>query len=310
MSPTLPDQALDDLLAAFPGHAGLIVKDLADDRTYAHDVDRRFPIASVFKVPIMVELFRQVEAGIRRLDDRYQVHDELCRHGTRRDDCPVGSTWSLGDLCERMIAESNNVATDLILEVIGLESVNHAMDTLGFANTRVCMPIGRWHYMMVGLDTAPINAENDAIANERIGAGSIDFTALPFTDSLSNNVTSARDMADMLEQIYGGRLLGPTSSRQMLAMLHRCGHRRMIPCHVDPTVPIAHKIGQSARIRADVGIVELPQRPVVVAALTTAVELGKARPGCELIANVVKHVVAALYPEALADASRRRPSAS
>lgn len=296
----LPDRTLDGLLAAFPGRAGLVVKDLAGGRTYAHDASRRFPTASIFKVPIMVELLRQVEAGVRRFDERYRVHGGLCRHGTHADDCAVDSTWSLLDLCARMIAQSDNVATDLILEVIGLESVNRTMDALGFADTRVSMPIGRWHYSVVGLGDAPINAKNDAIGNERVRSGHIDFRGPGYSDSLHNNVASARDMADMLERMYGDQLLSPSASRRMLGMLRRCEHRGMIPRHIDPGVPVAHKIGQSARIRADVGIVELPRRPVVIAAMTLAVEEGEARPGRELIAAVARCVVAALSPEALA----------
>ena len=65
------------MLAAFAGQAGVVVRDLADGRTYAHDADRRFPTASVFKVPIMVELFRQVEAGLLRFDARHRVHRGL-----------------------------------------------------------------------------------------------------------------------------------------------------------------------------------------------------------------------------------------
>jgi len=299
MKSTLPDRALDDLLAAFPGRAGVVVKDLAGDRTYAHDPDRRFPTASVFKVPIMVELFRQVEASLHRFDEPRRIHRGLCRHGTHVDDCAVGSTWSLLDLCERMIAHSDNVATDLILEVVGLESVNRTMDALGFADTRVRMPIGRWHYLAVGLGDAPINAENGAIGEARVRAGRIDFSGPAYSDSRGNNVTSARNMADMLERMRAGTLLSPAASTRMLDMLHRCTHRGMIPRNIDPKIPVAHKIGQSARIRADVGIVELPRRPVVISALTLAVEEGDARPGRELIAELAKQVVAAQCPEAL-----------
>ena len=287
------------MLAAFPGRAGVVIRDLADGRTCAREADHRFPTASVFKVPIMVELFRQVEAGMHRFDDRHRIHRGLCRHGTHVDDCAVGTTWSLLDLCERMIVHSHDVATDLILDVIGLESINRTMDALGFADTRVCMPIGRWHYLAIGLGDAPINDENDAIGEIRVRDGGIDFDGPAYTDREHNNVTSARDMADMLERMRAGKLLNPAASKQMLDMLHRCAHRGMIPRHLDPKIPVAHKHGQSARIRADVGIVELPGRPLIISVLTLAVEEGEARPGRELIAELSRQVVGSLCPEAL-----------
>ena len=285
---SLPDLQLDALIAAFPGEVGLVVRDLTDGRTYAHEADRRFLTASVFKLPVMVELFRQAEAGLHGFDDQHLIHEGLCRHGTHAEESAVGTAWSLLDLCRRMIADSDDIATDLILEVIGVDAVNPTMEALGFVNTRVCMPIGRWHYRAVGLGEAPINPENDAIGMGRVRAGQIDFAGPAYTDLQDNNVTSARDMADMLERIRAGTLLSPDASKRMLEMLHGCEHRGMIPRHLDPAIPVAHKIGQSERIRADVGIVEVPRRPLIISALTLAEEVGDARPGRELVAEVAR----------------------
>ena len=275
-----------------------IVEVLAADRAWSHDPDRRLPPASVFKVPIMVELLRQVEAGRHRLDDEHRIHEGLCRHGSGIDDTSVGSVWSLRDLCDIMIAHSDNVATDLVLEVIGLESVNRTMDALGFADTRVDMPIGRWHYRVMGLGDAPITAQNTAAGEARIRLEPIDIDGPAYRDR-DNNLTSAQDMADLLERMHGGRLLSASASALMLDMLHRCADRSMLARHVDPGIVVAHKYGASKYIRADVGILEFPGRPVVVAALTLAQEKDGQRPGRELIARVGKVVTAALYPEAL-----------
>ena len=136
---SLPDAQLDALIAAFPGEVGLVVRDLTDGRTYAHDPDGRFLTASVFKLPVMVELLRQVEAGRHSFGDRHVIHEGLCRHGTHSEESAVGTAWSLLDLCRRMIADSDDIATDLILEVIDVDAVNPTMEALGFVNTRVCM---------------------------------------------------------------------------------------------------------------------------------------------------------------------------
>jgi len=283
--------AIEELLSAFPGRAGIVVKDLSTAACFEHDADARFPVASVIKVPVMVELYRQVEAGRHSLDERCRLHDGVCRHGTGRIKDGPDREFTLEELCRYMIADSDDLATDLITEILGLEQVNQTLAALGFGNTSVPMSMGRWHYTMLGMGDATINPENEDILEQRLREGRIDFDALPYSDSLDNNVTSAGDMARMLEQIHCGELISAPASAAMLEMLHTCDHRGMIPRHLDETIPVAHKIGQSTRIRADVGIVYLPQRPVVVSALTYAPEPGTSRPGKDLIARIAQRVV-------------------
>ena len=294
----LDSDAIQELLAAFPGRAGLLVKDLLTGTAFTHNADERFPVASVIKLPIMVELYRQVDAGRISLDQRLRLHDGICRFGTGRISTGSVEEFTILELCHLMIADSDDVATDLITEAIGLDQVNQTMADLGFRDTSVPMSMGRWHYTMAGMADVEINPENDAIVAQDIVAGRIDLEGLPFSASLDNNVSSARDMARMLEQIDAGELICAAASAAMLEMLHACEHRGMIPRDLDADIAIAHKIGQSTGIRADVGIVYLPKsdrlaaslRPVVIAVLTCAPEPGTARPGKDLIARIAKHV--------------------
>jgi len=193
-----------------------------------------------------------------------------------------------------MIADSDDVAADMIMDIVGLGDVNHTLADLGFHNTSVSMTMGRWHYSMAGMGDATICPENDDVVDQRLRDGRIDFDGLAFADSLDNNVASAGDMARMLELMHAGELLSATASAAMLEMLRACEHRGMIPRHLPADIPIAHKIGQSTRLRADVGIVYLPARPVVISILTYAAEPGRARPGRDLIARIAQLVLQAL----------------
>ncbi len=295
-------QAIDRIITTLPGKIGLAVKDLSTGMCLEHNAKQRFPTASIFKVPIMVELFRQVHDSLINLDDRYRPHWGICRHGTGIiKNMPYETEFSLGDLCRLMIAQSDNIATDLILEVIGLESVNRTLDRLGFDNTRTSMPIGRWHYCMVRMDKMPINTQNDKLLETRLQAGQVDFNSLSFTDSLENNVTNAIDMAVMLERMYQGQLISDWASASMLDMLKACEHRGMIPRYLKPDIPVAHKVGQSQRIRGDVGIVFLPNHPLVISALSLAPEPGNQRPGRQAIAQISRLVVGGLCSQAVRD---------
>ncbi len=291
MSDALPRAALDGLLAAFPGRAGVEVRDLSTGESYAHDAHRRFPPASVMKVAVMVELFHQAAAGRVSLDDRHTIHDGLCRHGTRTEVTAVGTTWSLRDLARLMIAQSDNVATDLVLEIIGVAPINQTMDALGLTDTRVGMSMGRWHYLIVGLGDAPINPENDEEMNARARSKRIDFDGPGYADTPANNLASAHDAAEILTRLHAGTLVSAEASAQMLDLLRACDNRSMIPHHLDPHVPVAHKIGVSSHLRADVGIVELPGRPVIIAALTYAANQGDLKPGPILIGDIARTVV-------------------
>ena len=307
-APAIDAAAVDALIRDFPGRISLVIKDLSTGLTYEHEPHRRLPAASVFKLPIMAALLHEVEHGRLSLEDRHAPHDGLSRHGTGsigRLQADVART--IGEYCHMMIAQSDNVATDLILELIGTEPVNALLDELGLTNTRVNMPIGRWHYLMVGLDDEPINAHHDALCDERVQDGRFNFDAVTFCDSLANNVSSASDMARMLEMIHRGRLISADASQRMRDMLLACTHRGMIPRQLDPAVQVAHKIGQSARIRADVGIVYLPHRPVIISALTCAPEPGQARPGRQLITDIAAATVRNLHPPAVTNADRTDP---
>jgi len=297
---TFPRGKIDRIIDQLPGRIGVVVKDLSTGEAFEHDPHGRYATASVFKLPIMVELFRQAEAGRVSLEDRHRPREGVSGvcggHIRLAEDEPERS---LREYCLRMIALSDNLSTDLILDVIGLESVNATLDELGFVNTRVSMTIGRWHYTMVGLGETPISAEYDRKAQERSRAGRVDLDSLSYRDSRANNVASAADMAVMLERIYRGELISPEASSTMLEMLRACENRRMIPRHLDPSIAVAHKIGQSHHIRADVGIVFLPGRPLVISALSFAMEEGEQRPGVDAIAGISRAVVEALCPEAV-----------
>jgi len=298
----LPTREIERLVADFPGRIGFFIEDLTSGGSYEHAADERFPVASIFKVPIMIELFRQVEQGELSLDERRRLRGDISTHNCGVLHKMQGEPeLTLRDYCELMIGVSDDMAADLLLQVVGLPRVNQTMTGLGFVNTRVCMPIGRWHYLMVGLVEEAINRQNDLVRAERARAGQIDFDSLPFQESLENNVSTPREMATIFERIYRGKLIGESASAQMLEMLKGCRHRNMIPRHLTPETAVAHKVGQSNRIRGDAGIVFLPTGPLVIAGLSLAIERGDQRPGREAIAEVSRLVVQAVCPQSTAD---------
>ena len=290
-----PTDTMDRIALDFPGRIGFYVEDLTSGTTHQHNADQRFPTASICKLPILIELFRQAEEDKLSLDERRRISGDFSRSmGALRllEDEPE---LSLRDCCRLMICDSDDMITDFLLQVVGAESVDATMTTLGLPNTRVRMPMGRWHYLMAGMGDQPFNRENDARLLAKFAAGEIDYASLPFSDSLENNVTTPREIGQLLGRIFRGEIVSPSASAAMLDLL-RCGRdRRMIPRYVSPEIPIAHKYGSSGRIRSDVGILFLPEKPLIVSALAVADENGEQ--ALDAIARISHLAVAALAPE-------------
>lgn len=299
MNKQFPTAACDKIAADFHGHLGFYIEDLTTGIAHEHNADQRFPTASVCKVPVMIELFRQVEVGTLSLDDRHRLQGNISTHGSGTlklmEDAPE---LTLRDYCRLMISISDNMATDFLLGVVGLESVNTTLDAMGFPNTRTSVTLGRYHYRMFGMDDVACNRENDVLQQKRAETHGADFNSLSFQGSLENNVATPRDMGSILKQLHTGQVVSPQASAAMIEMLKLCNDRRMIPRDLKPDIPIAHKIGSSGRIKGDVGFVFLPTGPLVISAFALASDDGPR--GDEAIAEISRLAVEAFSPGSIA----------
>ena len=298
MSKQFPTAACDQIAADFCGRIGFYIEDLTTGITHEHNADQRFPTASVCKVPVMIELFRQVEIGTLSFDERRRLQGNISTHGSGTlqlmEDAPE---LTLRDYCRLMIGISDNMATDFLLDVVGLESVNATLDAMGFPNTRTSVTLGRYHYRMFGMEDVPCNRENDVLQQKRAETHGTDFNSISFQDSLENNVATPRDMGIILKQLHAGQVVSPQASAAMIEMLKLCNDRRMIARDLNRDIPIGHKIGSSGRIKGDVGLIFLPTGPLVVSAFALA--SGDGVRGDEAIAEIARLAVEAFSPESI-----------
>ena len=298
MSKQFPRAAYDQIAADFCGRIGFYIEDLTTGITHEHNADQRFPTASVCKVPVMIELFRQVEIGRLSLDERRRLQGNISTHGSGTLQLMEdGPELTLRDYCRLMMGISDNMATDFLLDVVRLESVNATLDAMGFPNTRTSVTLGRYHYRMFGMDDIPCNRENDVLQQKRAETHGVDFNSVSFQDSLENNVATPRDMGVILKQLHAGQIVSPQASATMIDMLKLCNDRRMIPRDLKSDIPIAHKIGSSGRIKGDVGLIFLPTGPLVVSAFALA--SGDGIRGDEAIAEITQLAVETLSPESI-----------
>ncbi|MEE3258549.1 MAG: serine hydrolase [Candidatus Latescibacterota bacterium] len=293
-----PTREMDQLAAGYDGRMGFYVEDLHSGQVHQYCAAERFPTASVCKVCVMVELFRQVAAGARSLDERQRLAGPISRHGTGALKWAVDHPeLSLRDYCRLMVSISDNVATDVLIDLLGLKAINGTMQELGYANLHTGANMTRFHYAMAGMADAPGSPENDRRMMERTKAEGVDHGSASFADDPANNLAAPGEMGELLGRLCRGEIASEEASAGMIEMLKLCADRRMIPRYLAPGVETAHKIGSSGWIKADVGIVFLPKGPLVVSAFALAGCDGV--DGAEAIAQLNRLAVETLSPESL-----------
>jgi beta-lactamase class A len=228
-----------------PGRVGIAIEDLATGETSGVNANANLPAASVIKIPVMVEVFKQMEAGALDLNTTVDLvaSDRDWGWGDMAD-APIGTERTVNQLLWLMITQSDNTATNMLIRTVGRVHINHTMAALGMRQTRL---------------SDYIRSESDSIRY-----------ALR---------TSPKDMLSLLDKIARERLVDEWSSREMLAILAGQHHNGLIPAVLPAGLKIAHKTGSLHDTLNDVGIVYRDNEPYVIAVMTTQLsdlDLGRA----------------------------------
>lgn len=233
---------LEQRMARHQGVVGLFVKDLTSGEALSIRGNERFPSASVIKVPVLVELFAQVERGPLKLSDPLTLLAADQRPGSGvLQFLSTPHTLTVGDAAMLMIILSDNSATNLIIDKIGIRNVNARMDSLGLAQTRLHAKV------FLGTSTTV-----DTAATRQWGLG----------------VTTPEEMGTLFEKLYRGSVVSAAASKQMLDMLRRNFDYEEIPRLLPSAVTVAHKTGKLDASRSDCGIVYNAGRDYVLCIFT------------------------------------------
>ena len=295
---TFPTSEMNAIAKEFDGRMGFFLEDITTGEIHEYAANQRYPTASVCKITVMAELFRQDAEGILSLDDRKRLEDRYSTHGSgqlklMQDEPEI----TLRDYCRMMIAISDNMATDLLMETVGIQNINAFLDRLGCPNTRTSVTMGRYHYRMTYQDDLPTNRANDVLQTEASATGANDYKSISYSDSPDNNVAAPGEMGKIMKRMYAGTLVNPDASSEMLELMKNARDDRMIRRDLPREVVVAQKSGSSGRIKGNVGIVYLPSGPMIISAFATA-NSNDVRAD-ETIAEVCRLAYAAFCPEVL-----------
>jgi beta-lactamase class A len=228
---------------------GIYIKCLETGEEIAINADEAMDTMSVIKIPLMVEAFRQIEAGKFALPDRVTLKDSDKRPGTgiiRSLD--AGASLTIKDLITLMIIVSDNSATDMLFEKVGgVEPVNKLMQSYGFATIKAMGTADAWF--------KAFRAESNALKFHMDGK-------TPF------GLSSPREMGKLLEKISKGEAVSKQASDQMLQIMRGQVYSSRLPKYVTG-FRVPHKTGDFLPyIGNDVGLLESQNRHIVICVFT------------------------------------------
>jgi beta-lactamase class A len=238
------DRNLDALL-------GVAIEDLTSAHTLFLQPDEVFAQASTIKIAVLAELYRQAQEGKLKLTDLYTVRQsDLVQDSDIMNGLTPGVTnITLRDLATMMVAVSDNSATNVLIDRVGMENVNALLDSLGLKHTRL-------RRKMMDLKAASEGREN---------------------------ISTPREMMTLLAQVYQGKVLNKEMTAEFFTMLST--HKdSWIPRDLPEGLKIANKPGSLEGVRNDCGVIFVDRRPYALCVMTAY--LRNERDGEEAISKI------------------------
>ena len=224
-----------ELAARAPGRVALDVVDLTGNYRASYDAGDSMPAASTIKIPVMVEVFRQMQR------DRFTLNRRVSLRNVDRDwgwgqlcNEPTGSKYTVRELLTKMIDYSDNTAANMLIRLVGRTNINATMKQLSLHHT----------YLTTGIRT------------------SSEYVHYALRSSPS-------DMTSLLSRMARHTLVDSWSSNEMLTILEGQAYNSLIPEPLPDGVTIAHKTGSLHDTLDDVAVVYASGAPYVIAVMTT-----------------------------------------
>ncbi len=212
-----------------------------------------FESASLIKVLILVEVLRQADSGEISLAEIIEVKSEdVVDYSEMVQTVTVHGTFTVEQLVEGMITVSDNTATNMLIDLVGMKRVNSL-------------------------------AQNLRLAHTHLGRKMMDFRA---RSGGAHNLTSAADMVTLLAAIWRGGVLSAPARRLALGILERQRFNTNIPAALPPGNRVAHKTGELEDMEHDAGIVMLPRKALALAILTWGSAEARAHAFRRVVASV------------------------
>ncbi len=224
-------QLLEKNILPIKANVSVAYTDIFTGETLVINDTKRFNPASVIKVPVMIETYRQISQERFKFTDKLVLKPEYKVWGSGQlFYAKPGTEYTIRTLMENMIIHSDNTATKMLIDLVGMDNINQTMRSLGLTDT------------VVRTDNL-INAEG-------------------------LNFSKPSDMNKLMYKLYKGEIVSKQASDDMIGIMLRQQHRWGIPRVLPPTVQVANKTGTLTGIRNDSGIILYKNAPYILTIFT------------------------------------------
>ncbi|HUP61725.1 MAG TPA: serine hydrolase [Thermoanaerobaculia bacterium] len=262
------DHALENL--------GIAFYDAETTIQWSYNADHHFHAASTMKLAVLLGVFREVDRGELALDASVHVRNRFTSIVNQepfmldlgRDADPdvyghLGKTLTVRELAYWMITRSSNLATNLLVDIVGISNIQHALDELDIDGMRVLRGVEDQRAFEAGL----------------------------------NNEVTANGLLKLLRLIAEEKAYSREACEQMLDILLDQQYRSGIPAGLPKAARVAHKTGNISTVHHDAGIVYLEDRkPYVLVILTQfAAEQGRGGAVAALSRDIFSTLAGTMY---------------
>jgi len=229
------EQCVRGRINNFKGSCGIAIKDLKKGYALSYNQDTLLPSASLVKIPIMAACFYAASQGKISLKSYLVLRNKTKVTGSGiLKNYPAGTQVTVEKLIHIMIAESDNTASNMLIELLGYDYLNDAFKKIGLNNTNIVRKMMDFKSRRRGKE----------------------------------NYTTTADMAYILEQMYEGKFLDKQTSLKCIEILKDQKLRDRIPARLPAGTSVAHKTGLERGICHDVGIIFTKRGDLLICVLT------------------------------------------
>lgn len=247
------------------GRIGVLVKHVESGETFGLREDERFQLASVFKIPVLLTLYKQISLGRISLDDRINFEERMKTFGSGlMASMKPGLNISVQDLQLLMMARSDNTATDILFRLVTEQAIAATMAELGLVSTTVDYDTRQLILAYLGLDPGkPLTPAELAAVPEPVWADKSRLAAEKAFETSIHNTSTPREIALLLEKCVRGEFIDRATSDRVLETMKSHTGAELILRYLPFGTEIARKGGSLARngedtVLLDAAVVWLP----------------------------------------------------
>lgn len=212
---------IKDLLNKEDINYSIYIKNLKNGETIKYNENKIVSSASTIKLFIMGKVFEMIQEGKTRDDYRLEVSREEMVPGGIVSMLSEDNSYTILDLITLMIVESDNTATNILIDYAGIDNINKFIEKHGFTNTLLQRKMMDFKARQKGRD----------------------------------NFTTAKDLGRFLEDIYMCNILETKYCQEMIYIMQNQLDARMMRRELKDEVVIAHKTGNLMGLNHDAGII-------------------------------------------------------